>query len=247
MEWGGSEIRKQSETFYLMAQRKNKRNSSGIWIAMAVICYLMTGVLAYVFIISELSGHITVTEEFLQYGIIIGGTAFLGTVFLLAGTPEKKRPRAARFSMAILFGVYLIILAGLLFGGSRVWYAGRLDRKYSLKPFESIRLYMKAYEDRSLRIRVVASNLIGNILLFIPMTWFVPFLGKWARKWYLFLPAMLGLICLVELTQYLTGRGSLDIDDVILNYSGVILGFVFLWNPLMVKLWKKTKLIEKNG
>jgi glycopeptide antibiotics resistance protein len=49
------------------------------------------------------------------------------------------------------------------------------------------------------------------------------------------------------LTQYLTGRGSLDIDDVILNYSGVILGFVFLWNPLMVKLWKKTKLIEKNG
>ena len=56
---------------------------------MAVICYLMTGVLAYVFIISELSGHITVTEEFLQYGIIIGGTAFLGTVFLLAGTPEK--------------------------------------------------------------------------------------------------------------------------------------------------------------
>ena len=63
-----------------MAQRKNKRSSSGIWIAMAVICYLMTGVLAYVFIISELSGHITVTEEFLPYGIIIGGTAFLGTV-----------------------------------------------------------------------------------------------------------------------------------------------------------------------
>ena len=230
-----------------MTQRKNKRSSAGIWIAMAVICYIVTCILAYIFIVSELSGHITVTEQFLQHGVMIGGMAFLGTVFLLAGTPEKKRPRAARFSMGILFAVYLIILAGLLFGGNRVWYAGRLDRKYSLKPFESIKLYLKAYEDRSLRIRVVASNLIGNILLFIPMVWFVPFLWKWARKWYLFLPAMLALIWLVELTQYLTGRGSLDIDDVILNFSGVFVAFVILWNPLSVKLWKKTKLIEKNG
>lgn len=229
-----------------MAAQKNKKNDAAFWIVLAVVSYLITAAMAYMFIVSELSGHIFMTEQFLTYGILIGGAAFVGTVFLLAGTSQKKRPRAARFAMTVLFAVYLIILAGLLFGGSRAWYAGRTDRKYSLKPFESIRLFLDAYDTRKLRIRVVAANLIGNVLLFAPMAWFVPFLYKWARKWYLFLPAMLLLICLVEVTQYLTGRGSLDIDDVILNFPGVLITYVILWNPLMVKLWKNTKLIEKN-
>lgn len=228
-----------------MAKRKKNDNRILLFRTFAVLFYLATAVVGYLYIVSELSGHIVVTEQFLMHGVLAGGLAFLGTVFLLAGTSEKKRPRAARFAMAILFGVYLMILCGLLFGGSRNWYAGRAGRKYSLKPFESIKLYVKAYEERSLRIRVVASNLIGNIMLFAPMAWFVPFLRKWARKWYLFLPAMLALICLVELTQYLTGRGSLDIDDVILNFPGVFVTYAVLWNPLSVKLWKRTKLIEK--
>ena len=80
----------------------------------------------------------------------------------------------------------------------------------------------------------------------MPMAWFVPFLFKGMRKWYIFLPFMLALICLVEIAQYLSGRGSMDIDDVILNFPGVLIGFVFLWNPLMVKLWKKTNLIGKK-
>ena len=55
------------------------------------------------------------------------------------------------------------------------------------------------------------------------------------------------MICLVEITQYLTGRGSMDIDDVILNYPGVVIGFLILWNQRMLKFWKKLGLIEKKG
>ncbi|MBQ6104912.1 MAG: VanZ family protein [Lachnospiraceae bacterium] len=230
-----------------MATKKKNKNQAIVWITLAVISFLITGALTFVFVVSERNGHIIGMESFLQAGILIGGVAFLGTCFLLAGTSRPKRPRAAMFAMGVLFAVYLVILAGLLFGGERNYYRWwSPEARYSLKPFATIQLYIDAYRNHSLRIRQVASNLIGNILLFMPMAWFVPFLFKGMRKWYIFLPFMLVLICFVEIAQYLSGRGSMDIDDVILNFPGVLIGFVFLWNPLMVKLWKKTNLIGKK-
>lgn len=213
---------------------------------MAALLFLGTAALTFVCVVAERNGHIIGTEDFLKCGMILGGMAFLGMCFLLAGTSRAKRPRAARFAMLILFAVYLVILFGLLYGGSRNRYP-EWHSAYSLKPFATIRIYIEAYESRSLRIRDVVSNLIGNVLLFMPMAWFVPFLIPPMRKWYSFIPFMLILICLVEATQYMSGRGSMDIDDVLLNFPGAVIGFALLWNPLMMKLWKKTNLIGKRG
>ena len=226
---------------------RKKSNGINLWKVAAVLAFLATAALMFVFLVSEHNGHLIGMESLLQAGILIAGVAFFGTCFLLAGTTRAKRPKAARFAMAVMFAVYLLVLLWLLFGGERNYYHWwSSENRYSLKPFQTIRLYIDAYHNRTLRIRQVASNLIGNVILFMPMAWFVPFLFKGMRKWYIFLPCMLVLICLVELVQFGTGRGSMDIDDVILNFSGVILGFIILWNPLTVKLWKKTNLIGKK-
>lgn len=230
-----------------MAKRKKNDNRILLFRTLAVLMFLLTAGLIVVFVVSERNGHIIATETFLVYGTLIAGVAFLGLCFLLAGTPQAKRPKAAAFGMSVLFVVYLVVVIGLLYGGARNYtQAWQPEKRYNIKPFSTIKLYVDAYKTHSLRLRQTISNLIGNIVLFIPMAWFVPFLFPPMRKWYRFFPVMLLVICLVEVSQFITGRGSMDIDDVIENFAGLLPAFVILWNPLMVKLWKKTGLIAKK-
>ncbi len=70
-------------------------------------------------------------------------------------------------------------------------------------------------------------NICGNIALFIPMGIFVPILMPKAREWSwkrFILKAAL-LIALTELVQLLLMCGQGDIDDIILNVSGMCIGF----------------------
>lgn len=75
--------------------------------------------------------------------------------------------------------------------------------------------------------RTWAINVCGNIALFIPMGVFVPVLFPKARAWngrQFILKAVL-LIAGIELAQLLLMCGLGDIDDVILNVSGMSMGF----------------------
>ncbi len=67
-------------------------------------------------------------------------------------------------------------------------------------------------------------NIIGNILLFIPFGFFSSYYLK-ARR--ISTPLILTLItsCTIEIVQYYIGR-VFDIDDIILNVIGGILGFL---------------------
>lgn len=69
-------------------------------------------------------------------------------------------------------------------------------------------------------------NITANLLLFSPIGFFVPIL--WKEKNRLKTILLLGLLVtiFVESIQYFIGR-STDIDDVILNTVGVIIGFGF--------------------
>ena len=68
------------------------------------------------------------------------------------------------------------------------------------------------------------SNLLGNIILFIP----IPFVLAWYFKMNRFLPILFTgfLISLsIELLQYIFDVGVADIDDIILNTLGTFAGF----------------------
>ena len=68
----------------------------------------------------------------------------------------------------------------------------------------------------------VRAMMLGNVLMLIPFGFLAPLL--WDKlRWWRVLPAGLGLILAVELLQPLTGR-SFDIDDILLNLLGVMIG-----------------------
>jgi len=76
-------------------------------------------------------------------------------------------------------------------------------------------------------IRTWITNVGGNIVLFIPMGVFIPVLFPKTRAWSWgqFILKAIVLIAIIELVQLLLMCGQCDIDDVILNVSGMCIGF----------------------
>ena len=98
--------------------------------------------------------------------------------------------------------------------------------KFNLVPFETIALFLRALHHSSHGMRVHAViNLVGNIVMFIPLGFFLGILWPSLRKgWKVFL-LTLAIMLLVELTQMLTLVGSFDTDDLMLNLLGSLTGY----------------------
>ncbi len=122
--------------------------------------------------------------------------------------------------------VYLVILSyGLFFADS---FGRSLEHgSYNLEPMREIKRTFK-YAD-SLGWEFVALNLIGNILVFMPFGFItVSFLPEGDKRHPLWITGLCMLFSfLVEVLQYMTGVGTADIDDVILNTIGGFLGYMF--------------------
>ena len=137
----------------------------------------------------------------------------------------KKAGRKQK-TAGMWFFLYGLMMLWLLFG--QRWGAD-LYRSINLEPFVTIRLYWKLLQgaDAGL-VRHAFINLVGNVVMFIPLGFYQPYLIKGLRAWFKTFLSTTVLILLVEVVQYATGLGSCDIDDLILNLSGAVLGYI-LW------------------
>ena len=132
-----------------------------------------------------------------------------------------------------IFALYCIVMIWLLFL-QRLGSVAPMGR-YNLVPLDTVRLYVRLLqhsESLSQRNSAIA-NLAGNVVLFIPFGIFIPLMVSWQQKFLPFVILTTGLLLLVELLQYVTGLGALDVDDMILNFCGVMIGRIF-WRLL----WK---------
>lgn len=66
-------------------------------------------------------------------------------------------------------------------------------------------------------------NLLGNIVAFVPMGFFEMALSKHKKFWKVVLKCLIIVSCL-ELFQFITCLGYLDIDDITMNTFGCLLG-----------------------
>ncbi len=106
-----------------------------------------------------------------------------------------------------------------------------------MKPFSTISLF---YKSKRLREEYKYNNLGGNIIGFIPFGILLPLLFVWCRSiWKIILASFL-ISLAFETTQLITGLGVFDIDDIILNTAGGIVGFI-------VYLILKNIAIESKG
>jgi len=95
---------------------------------------------------------------------------------------------------------------------------------YNLCPFREIRRFLSYRE--ILGTRAVFLNLAGNVIGFMPFGALLPVLARSARKWWKTVLISFEISSLVEVSQLIFQVGCFDVDDIILNTLGGILGFL---------------------
>ena len=63
-----------------------------------------------------------------------------------------------------------------------------------------------------------------NVLLFVPFGFLLPMISKHFRNPILTVVTGCIFSCFIEITQYITGRGLTEVDDVITNTIGAAVG-----------------------
>lgn len=126
------------------------------------------------------------------------------------------KPQDKRWALLALAGYTLLVAYWMLFGFGRVPHDTYM---YNVKPFFTIRQFLRSGDLMSGRWLV---NMIGNIGVFVPfgLLMLIVLGGKLWRMLSLFL---LGVVFLEGL-QLVFKRGSFDVDDLILNAAGFLLG-----------------------
>ena len=99
------------------------------------------------------------------------------------------------------------------------------ERRHMLTPFWEIRNVINGTE-RSFYI----GQIIGNLLMLFPTGFLLPTIFKCKKiRWYHVANTALLFSLFIEITQYFTGRGLMEFDDVFNNTAGCLLGYtVFL-------------------
>jgi glycopeptide antibiotics resistance protein len=93
----------------------------------------------------------------------------------------------------------------------------------NLKPFSTIYLL---YRSKRLRQEYKYDNIGGNIIGFMPLGILLPALFFAFRGFWRVALISFCISLLFETTQLLTGLGSFDVDDIILNTTGGIVGYI---------------------
>ena len=148
-------------------------------------------------------------------------------VFLIVSLVKKEKIFVSKRLLQICMALYSIGLFVLLF------FRPHRQGSYNLIPFDTIRYYLSG----EVEFLIALYNVGANIGLFIPFGIYYG-LVKMKPSWAPLLMITLASIVFVEFLQYITRRGSLDIDDLLLNSFGVILGYMlfpFIKKVLFVK------------
>lgn len=143
----------------------------------------------------------------------------------------KRKSPSSPF-IRFLFLVYCGVMLWLLFGRPNGWVDGQsygqmLRMNMNLKPLYTIRNYIFVIRNHTNPelVKHCIINLGGNIFLFIPAGYLLPRIFAKQRNFFIFLLTCAVSILLVETAQLFSLLGSFDVDDLILNLIGMIIGF----------------------
>lgn len=174
--------------------------------------------------------------EVIVFGVVLGGVpwvVFRGIFLLWSKNYKHMSIRRELFMTA--FAIYCIAVTRVTIFPLHLNVANGQSSTPSVNiiPFaEMFRGFHLNYFSFAYMIRHLESNLVGNILLLLPLGFFLPTLWSKFRSFRktLFIGILSSLS--IETAQYILayiglsiGRAS-DIDDVILNSIGVIFGYI---------------------
>ena len=149
----------------------------------------------------------------------------------------------------VLFALYMVLLVlvivlkfptGLVSGTIQSWKSGGEFHRMApqLIPFQTIIEYVS--QVHSLNDWFI-KNLVCNIIMFMPYGFLFPFIMKGDKNIgvkVILSGCMVSVV--IEIFQYVTALGQCDIDDVILNTVGVVLGYA-IYRIIDIVIIKRSK------
>lgn len=164
-----------------------------------------------------------------------------GSLFVKKQYTAKEKGHRNAVRMRLLFLLYLLAVIRLiifkypmeeLLAIAATWRKDvileGLDTA-NFTPFRTIRMYVDyAYKLNSFE------NLVGNILIFVPFGFGLPYVLKWGRNFFVMLLNSLVFVLGIEVFQLFSAFGAFDVDDIILNCLGATWGYLFylIWESM---------------
>lgn len=152
---------------------------------------------------------------------------------------RHSKPFWPREILLAFFVLFCGALAVLVFDGFAPWHwhpnsiAAVLAKRFTtgeninLIPFHIIMRYFVLMDASGGGMNIFAVNLFGNVLMLVPIGFCLPlFWQRWQKWWKMLLVAIL-LPLTIETIQLLLPR-SVDVDDLLLNATGILLGVASL-------------------
>ena len=161
------------------------------------------------------------------------------------GRVSNKKKEIIRNGMIVLFVAYIVLLFLVLLFKYPTTMVSDTIAKWSsgeelvrmtpqFVPFETVVAYVKnvhSFNDWFIK------NLVCNLIMFVPYGFLIPtFWKEGSHKGIQIVISGCILSILIEILQYITAFGQMDIDDVILNTLGVVIGYELF---RLIKYWLK--------
>ena len=129
------------------------------------------------------------------------------------------------------FAAYILLMLWLLFIRWRsveiTDYWAQLAGRVNFIPFSSMGSMLRTlwYNPYPAVLWTVVYNIGGNIIMFVPLGFFLRALVSRCRKFWRCMGAVAVIMTCVELCQLFTLRGFCEIDDLMLNLLGAAMGW----------------------
>ncbi len=219
---------------------------------LSMLCFIISAftMLFYIFLTFK---NILSFPSILFYSMIICGSLIIGFLFYNQNCTQDIQSRNLRFMGYMLFAFYIFQLIYLLFFASEfardyvdlssISYREALKKQWiyytNLTPFTTIHQMVTIFYIPSISNTIPLINLFGNLIAFVPFSLFTIILFPQKSKPCRFLFIMALIIVGVEVIQFFTLTGSMDIDDFILNFSGTAISyFILRYSPIRSHLSK---------
>lgn len=180
---------------------------------------------------------------------------FLNMIYQIKKLDNKDEKESIKKKMlAGIFIIYIIALATLLFIGSTYRVGGGLNSENSITvfskihfenfsnliPFKTIIGYIQRLINGTINSNIVFVNILGNLIAFAPTGFFIPMLlGEKIKSLRKFTILIASAVLIVEIIQFITFTGQLDVDDIILNTVGAVVIFLLMKTKMVKNILQK--------
>lgn len=131
---------------------------------------------------------------------------------------EKNKIKKTTYIIALI--IYTIMIFNLTLFTRRIW-----EIRYNLIPLKTISDYIINIKKYNLREIII--NIFGNIFIFMPVQYLIIKIFELKKSKIIILIDLIILLS-IELSQLITHTGIFDIDDIILNLSGMLITLILM-------------------